>query len=162
MARARRPGTRSDFFGKALPLKEGDFERAAERIGCEVAAIKAVAGIESGGRNGFLEDGRPKILFESRWFHKLTDGIYDESQPDVSTAKWLRNYRGGAGEYDRLNEAAALDRQAALKSASWGKFQILGVNHKHCQFDDVEAYVKSQADSEGAHLDAFVSFVISR
>lgn len=150
-----------EFIGKAKPIEESDYEAAARQLFCEVAAIRAVAKVESGGRNGFLGDKRPKILFESRWFHKLTDGRFDQGNPDISTSTWVRNYSGGAGEYDRLAKALALDRSAALKSASWGMFQILGVNHRLAGFDDVEAYVKAQCVSEGEHLKAFVNFVVA-
>ncbi len=109
--------------------------------------------------DGFLPDGRPKILFESRWFHKLTNGAHDGDPRGISTPNWVRNYKGGAGEYERLESAISLDREAALKSASWGMFQILGVNHKAAGFADVEAYVAAQLVSEGNHLDAFVNFI---
>jgi len=151
---------RSEFAGKAEKLKPRDYERAAERLHCEVAAVRAVAEVESGGRSGFLEDGRPKILFESRWFHNLTGGAHDTRHPDISTPTWVRNYKGGAAEYERLVRAIELDRAAALKSASWGMFQILGANHRVAGFDDVERYVGAQTRSEGEHLDAFVGFVI--
>ncbi len=151
----------SEFAGGALTLNEQDFKRAADRLGCEVAAIKAVAEVESGGKTGFLADKRPKILFESRWFHKLTGGRFDASHPDLSTPTWVRNYKGGAAEYGRLGAAIALDRPAALKSASWGMFQILGVNHAVVGFDNVDAFVKAQVESEGKQLDAFVGFVFS-
>ena len=147
------------FTGPARPIDEADYHRAAERLDCEVAAVKAVAKVESRG-GGFLADKRPKILFESRWFHKLTDGRFDQSHPEISTPTWVRNYRGGAGEYDRLAIALGLDREAALKAASWGMFQILGVNHGVAGVPEVEDFVKSQMESEGAHLDAFVGFVI--
>ena len=152
---------KSEFAGKAKPLADADYRRAADRLKCEEAAIRAVAEVESGGRSGFLSDKRPKILFESRWFHKLTGGKHDAKHPDISTPTWVRNYKGGKAEYGRLEKAIGLDREAALKSASWGMFQILGVNHGNAGFDTVEAYVKAQTESEGAHLDAFVSFVIN-
>lgn len=148
------------FAGTALKITDADFERAAARLDCEAAAIRAVATVESGGRSGFLPDKRPKILFESRWFHKLTGGEFDESHPDISTPTWIRNYKGGAAEYGRLEQGIKLDREAALKSASWGMFQILGVNHQVAGFETVEDYVKAQLPSEGAHLDAFVGFVL--
>ncbi|MEM7171095.1 MAG: N-acetylmuramidase domain-containing protein [Pseudomonadota bacterium] len=151
----------SEFIGAAVTINDDDFARAAQKLECEEAVIRAVAEVESGGRTGFLEDGRPKILFESRWFHKLTDGAFDKSHSHISTPRWVRNYRGGAGEFDRLGEAIALDREAALKSASWGMFQILGVNHGVCCFVDVQAFVTAQMAAEGSHLDAFVNFVIS-
>lgn len=150
-----------EFAGDALPLNERDLQEAAERLACDLAAVRAVSEVETGGRSGFLDDRRPKILFESRWFHKLTAGRFDQSHGGISTPTWERNYAGGAGEYDRLAEAIALDREAALKSASWGMFQILGVNHRVAGFDAVEAFVKAQMRSEGEHLRAFCAFVIN-
>jgi hypothetical protein len=126
---------------------------------CDIASIRAVAEVESGGRSGFLPDSRPKILFESRWFHKLTQGKFDASNPDISTPTWVRNYRGGAAEYDRLAEAIELDRTMALQSASWGMFQILGVNFALAGFDSVEDYVARQCVSEREHLLSFCNFV---
>ena len=115
---AKPPNRKKDqkpFAGTATPINEKDYERAAQSLFCDLAAIKAVAEVESGGRSGFLTDKRPKILFESRWFHKLTNGRFDGSHPDISTPSWVRNYKGGAGEYDRLLTAIDLDRDAALK-----------------------------------------------
>jgi hypothetical protein len=148
------------FIGSARPLEDADFTRVAHRLQCEEAAIRAVAEVESGGRTGFLRDRRPKILFESRWFHKLTEGAFDASHPHISTPKWVRNYSGGAGEYDRLAAAIDLNREAALKSASWGMFQVLGANHGVAGFDDVESFVAAHCESEGAHLDGFAGFVL--
>ena len=155
------PEAVSEFVGRAAKITGRDYERAAERLLCEVAALRAVAKVECGGRTGFLPDRRPKILFESHWFHKLTAGRFDRSHPEVSTPSWVRNYKGGPGEYDRLGAALELDREAALKSASWGMFQILGVNHRAAGFETVEAFVEAQRDSEGAQLDGFVGFVIT-
>ncbi len=152
----------NDFVGKASKLGDKDFQRAALRLNCEEAAIRAVAEVESGGKSGFLPDKRPLILFESRWFHKLTGGIHDAAHPDISTPTWVKNYKGGKGEYDRLAKAIALDRTAALKSASWGMFQILGVNHQVVGFTDVEAFVAAMLEGEGPHLDAFVEFVLTQ
>ena len=155
-------GDEGEFIGSATQLTDADFERAASQLTCEVAAIRAVAKVESGGSGGFLNDRRPKILFESRWFHKLTNGRFDATNSDLSTPTWVRNYKGGAGEYDRLRAAIAIDRAAALKSTSWGMFQILGANHAVAGFADVESYVRAQCDSEAAHLDAFTSYIINR
>jgi hypothetical protein len=142
-------------------LTDADYRRAAETLGCEVAAICAVADVESGGRTGFLPDRRPKILFESHVFSKLTGGQHDATHPDISTARWIRNYVGGAGEYDRLERAMQLDREAALKAASWGKFQILGINYNRVGSRTVDEFVVAQKRSEQEHLDAFVKFILS-
>jgi hypothetical protein len=142
-------------------LTDEDYRRAAATLGCEVAAIRAVADVESGGRTGFLPDGRPKILFESHVFSKLTGGQHDAAHRDISTARWIRNYVGGAGEYDRLGRAMQLDSEAALKAASWGKFQILGMNYGRAGSRTVDEFVEAQKRSEKEHLDAFVHFILS-
>src|SRR5687768_16941334 len=142
-------------------LTDEDYHRAAAVLGCEAADIRAVADVESGGRTGFLPDGRPKILFESHVFSKLTGGKHDAAHSDISTARWTRNYVGGAGEHDRLRRAMQLDREAALKAASWGKFQILGMNYGRVGAKTVDEFVEAQKRSEKEHLDAFVKFILS-
>ncbi len=151
----------NEFAGTASKLAEQDFQDAAQTLSCPVASIRAVVEVEASG-SGFFDDGRPKILFESRWFHKLTDGAYDETHPELSTPNWQRNYFGGKREYERLEQAIALNREAALQSASWGMFQILGINYKLCGFSNVEEFVAAQVQSEAAQLRAFVQFVLSK
>jgi hypothetical protein len=147
-----------DFAGPATSLGPNDIAACAKSLGLEAAAISAVCDVESDG-NGFLPDKRPQILFESHEFHALTGGRYDRSHPGISTAQWVRNYgAAGAHQYDRLAEAIALDRGAALESASWGRFQIMGMNHAACGFADVEAYVAAMTASEMAQLGAFDAF----
>lgn len=141
---------------ESLLLKEYDFERAATRLQCEVAAIKAVTEVESQGR-GFLPDGRVKILFERHVFSRLTDHKYDDSHPHISGPRG--GYKGGDAEWPRIEEALLLDKDAALKSASWGLFQCMGFNCGLCGFVNVEDFVTAMAESEGRQLDLFVTFV---
>jgi hypothetical protein len=145
-----------EFSGPATPLGDKAIEQAAGRIGCPVAAVRAVIDVES--RGGFLEDGRPKILFERHYFCRLTKGRFNQSNPDISSAKW-GGYKGGTAEYDRLTRAIKLDRDAALRSASWGAFQIMGDNCRMCGFTSVEDFVKAMVAGEPEQLDAFVQFV---
>src|SRR6267142_882387 len=123
-----------EFAGTATPLAPDDINKEARALGVEPAAIHAVCDVESAG-SGFLPDKRPVILFESHSFHTLTEGAYDDSDPGISTPSWVRNYgAGGAHQYDRLLEAVTLDRRAALQSASWGRFQVMGSNYSVCGF----------------------------
>lgn len=143
-------------------LTEQDYADCAKDLECQQAAIRAVVEVESRG-GGFLPDGRPKILFEALYFHKLTGGKYDKSHPNISSPTWNKSlYKGGAKEWDRLEEAAALDRTAALRSASWGLFQIMGDNYKMCGFASVEDFVAAMEASEGEQLKAFTNFVRSK
>ncbi len=142
-------------------LTEYDFEQAAARIGCEVAAIKAVTSVESRG-SGFDPEGFPITLFEGHWFHKLTKGAYSASHPTLSYPKWTRQFYGKSWQQEkaRLQQAIELDRTAGMLSASWGMFQIMGFNHKLCGFADVQSFVNAMCESEGKQLDAFVTFIL--
>ena len=142
-------------------LTEADYRAAADSLGCEVAAVKAVAEVESAGA-GFLRSGEPKILFEAHVFDRLTQGRYRKSHPNISSAKWDRSlYVGGQGEHRRLQEAVALDREAALQSASWGRFQVMGFNWKVCGYGSLQSFINDMYRSESGHLRAFVGFVRS-
>lgn len=142
-----------------LGLSDEDYQSAATRLAAEVAAIKAVAQVETMG-NAFDDLGRPTILFERHHFHRHTGGKYDATHPSVSDAT-AGGYGKFSAQYDKLKEAYQLDQEAALKSASWGRFQIMGSNHAACGFDAVRSFVLAMTRSEAAHLDAFVSFVAS-
>lgn len=147
------------FVGAAMPMTEADIIAAAKTIGCPVAAVKAVVDVEAVG-SGFLPDGRPKILFESHIFGRLTNHRFEKADPNISTRKWDRSNYGasGAHQYVRLERALKLDAAAALKAPSWGAFQILGSNHRECGYGTVEEFVGAMLESEGHHLQAFVCF----
>jgi len=146
----------TEFVGSAKRFTSGAIAEAARDIGCDEAAIRAVIQVESSG--GFLPDKRPKILFERHHFHRFTNGKFSASNPDISSSK-AGGYKGNTAEYGRLERAAKLDRAAALKSASWGAFQIMGSNHKVAGFNDVESFCKAMCEGEDDHLRAFVKFV---
>jgi hypothetical protein len=148
-----------DFTGAATPLAATDIAATAASLGCEPAAVRAVCDIESAG-GGFLPDKRPRILFEAHVFSRLTDHRFDTSHPNVSSPVWNRALYGapGAHQYDRLAAAIALGRTAALEAASWGLFQILGLNYGRCGFTGVEDYVTAMCDSEARQLAAFAEF----
>lgn len=145
-----------EFTGNPAPLTAADFERAARAIGCAVAAVRAVCDVES--RGGFLPDGRPRILFERHAFSRLTRRRFDAAHPQIAS-RAPGGYRGGAAEYPRLARAIALDRAAALQSASWGAFQIMGFNHAPAGYPDVESFVAAMVSGEGAQLDSFIAFL---
>lgn len=140
-------------------LTSQDYIDAAKILECEVAAIKAVASVEAGKGGGFLSNDKPKILFESRWFNKLTNSKYLKSHSHLATKRWVRNYYGGEREYIRLNEAILLNIRAALKSSSWGMFQVLGANHNIVGWLDLLSFVEDMYKNERKHLDAFVGFI---
>lgn len=145
------------------PITEADYQRAANELKCELNAIRAVAEVESQGE-GFFNDGRPKILFEAHYFARLSENRYNKDYPHISK-KWTNKdemkklYKGGPAEYQRLEEAIGLDWKAALQSASWGKFQVMGENYSGLGYASIEVFVSSMFQSESEHLESFVRFV---
>lgn len=138
-------------------LTEEHYLEAATALTVEVAAIQAVAEVETSG-NAFDDYGRPRILFERHYFHRLTHGKFDARHKLISQSKG-----GGYGkfsiQYAKLEEAWRLDPDAALRSASWGRFQIMGNNFKAAGFVSASAMVLAHTRAEHEHLMAFVHFV---
>ena len=62
-------------------------------------------------------------------------------------------------EYERLERARAIHREAADSSASWGLAQIMGFNHAVCGCRSVEEFVGMMSESEGKQLELFVRFI---
>lgn len=148
-----------EFSGPASKLSASDIAEVAATMNLEPALVQAVTKVEAGA-GGFLADTRPKILFEAQQFSYATDHQYDVSHPNISSRTWNRDlYKGGSAEYTRLTEAIGLNRAAALSSASWGLFQIMGSNFDMCGFDTVERYVAAMVQSEEQHLLAFAKFL---
>ncbi|QDZ29520.1 N-acetylmuramidase domain-containing protein [Noviherbaspirillum sp. UKPF54] len=61
--------------------------------------------------------------------------------------------------YQRLIKAMQLDREAALKSCSWGMFQVMGFNHAAAGFRDIESFAKAMSTSEKEQINAFLNFI---
>ena len=141
-------------------LTPANFAAAASRLQCEPAVIQAVAVVETGVQGAFDLQGRPTVLFERHVFSELTGGAYDAAYPDISD-RHAGGYGTFSSQYSRLQRAAALNLEAALKSASWGAFQIMGENCACTGSGGVTAFVDNMRSGIGAHLDAFASFILS-
>ena len=153
---------------------------------CEVAVLKAISIVESGGNSSFWRlnkgDGAhiPAILFERHYFSKMTKGSYNETFPDISwpigyrtqkkltakdkiipfgEVKELDIYSDRVSAYLRLIEAYRFDPDAALRSCSWGKFQVMGDNFAACGVADIEEFINSMSTSEYEQLRMLSGFV---
>ncbi len=149
-----------EFAGAAVPLSPRGFAGAVGLLGIGAPEIWTILSVETGGC-GFLPDRRPLILFERHVFHRATGGAHDAGHPSISS-RLPGGYLGGAREYDRLAEAMALDRRAALESASWGIAQIMGFNAEQAGFPSAEEMVAAMSDDEDAHLLAMARFLRSQ
>lgn len=143
-------------------LTQQDYQDAAKKLGVSVAHIKAVTAVESQG-GGFLADGRPKILFERHVFRKrlIEKGVSVQNTPNDIVNAASGGYQGGVKEHDRLARAAKIDRDAALESASWGLFQIMGYHWKMLGYASLQTFINEMYRDEGGQLDAFVRFIMA-
>jgi hypothetical protein len=122
----------------------------------------------------------PAILYERHYFSRLTRGVHDQDHPDVSWPTGYRKkaqlgqddkrmhdkrvdaddvYSDYASSYLRLIRAFRLDPEAALKSCSWGKFQIMGDNFKLCGEQSIESFVEKMCTSEHAQVGLIAEFI---
>jgi N-acetylmuramidase len=149
-----------EFAGNALPLSQSGLDRISGLLGVSVAEIWTVVAVETRGC-GFLADRRPRILFERHIFHQRTNGEHDATDPSLSS-NVAGGYLGGALEYDRLQRAMRLDRDAALKSTSWGLGQVMGFNATLAGYASVDEMVQDMVDREDAQLTAMANFLKAR
>lgn len=147
-------------------LTEEAIREAANNLGVDVACVKAVAEVESLG-NGFNSTGMVKILFERHKFYKFIAQKYGAPKanqlaamhPDICSPKAGGYTSSTATEHKRLDKAIAIDRESAMKSASWGRFQVMGFNYAAAGFANVEDFCVAMWKSEDEHLRAFVNFI---
>lgn len=143
-------------------LSEHDLLKAAERLGIELAAIKAVNEVESLG-SGFLNQF-PKILFERHVFwerltvHGLDPESFSAGNEDILRKKY-GGYQGGIKERIRLERAKSIHEQSALESASWGMFQIMGYHWKALDYNSIGDFTQRMMLNETEQLEAFVRFI---
>lgn len=147
-------------------LKDQDFADMAARLGVEKAALRAVVEVECCSRGGFLADGRPRILFEGHIFWKrlLARGINPEplatTHPDIIYPRWTRaHYIGGKGEWERFERAAQISPEAAVESASWGLFQIMGFHWKTCGCSSPNEFRRLMESSEREQMALALKFL---
>lgn len=149
-----------DFNGTAVPLSEGGLHQAVDLLGVGPAELWTVLSVETRGC-GYLSDRRAVILFERHIFHQQTSGAFDAANPSISS-RTPGGYLGGTREYERLQQAVALNSRAALNSASWGIGQIMGFNSALAGFESVEAMVAAVAAGEDGQLVGTARFLCAQ
>ena len=156
--------------GRAAAVGDDDLARLAIDLGCHPAVLEAISIVESAGF-GWSRDGRMKILFEKHWFYKLLKGAQLNRAVKLGLARkgWVSPARGGykeqkttAAKYKILEQAISINEEAAFKSISMGKYQIMGFNHKICGFSSAKDMFYEFADSEVNQLRAFSNFLVKK
>lgn len=154
------------------------FAHAAWLLRCEIPAMEAFAKVEAGPEGAFLDAGgrtEPVILFERHVFRRLTGGRFDAVRVKDAAGKNLsvpwalvsdskpsyldKSYGPSSQQHRRLQAAVACDRDAALQSASWGLFQIMGFNHATCGYPELQRFITAMYREVDDHLRAFVMFI---
>ncbi|NWB91601.1 N-acetylmuramidase domain-containing protein [Pseudomonas agarici] len=154
-------------------LKNADLVAAAQSLDLPLACLYAVNEVESKGQ-GFLDNGKPVILFERHIMYRQLTKVRHEGD-DPSELKRQADllatgnpaiinpkpggYFGGTAEYQRLGSARLIDDTAALESTSWGAFQIMGFHWQRLGYVSVWAFAEAMQTSESQQFDAFVRFI---
>jgi hypothetical protein len=149
------------FRGAAKRLEDVDLPRIGSMIGVGEDILHVFMDVEAPG-SAFDPNGRPRILFEPHVFYRnlLKDKRERAVRAGLARAKWVRGLYGKESEqYPKLIRAMEIDEIAALKSASWGRSQILGENYKLAGFASVEEMVVAFMDDEDNHLEAMIEFI---
>ena len=152
----------SEFYkGAAKRIEDADLPRVAHEIGVGEDEIHAILDVESRGR-GFDKKGRVIMLFEPHIFYRELRRDKAKRQKAVKAglayAKWRSKYPKDS--YPRLTRAMKIDREAAIRSCSWGLGQIMGFNHGMVGYPSAEEMVKAFAADEDNQLEAIIDFIV--
>ena len=154
-------------------LRNNDLTAAAERLGVPLASIYAINEVESKGK-GFLDNGKPVILFERHIMYRQLAKVRFEGDDGAELKRHADQlaavnpalvnpksggYSGGTAEHQRLAMARLIDDTAALESASWGAFQIMGFHWQRLGYTSVQDFVAAMSAGESQQFDAFTRFI---
>lgn len=119
-----------------MSLTQEDLQSAAARLNCSVAIIRAIAMKESdeaGFKNGVI-----KRRFEPGKFKERTGKT--------------------AATFD---VAYKINPTEAMKSSSWGMFQVMGFNYEAAGYSSVDAMVDDYKKGESQQLNSFVKLILA-
>ncbi len=140
-------------------------QSGADLLGLPLATMATVAQVESIGE-GFTDATRPVVLFERHVFYKQLTKHQGKATADQMAANYPNlvnpkrgGYAGGAAEWERLQLAISLCRVAAIESASWGMFQIMGYHWQSLGFACASDWMGAMQRSEVDHLTALCHFI---
>lgn len=141
-------------------LSEEDYAEAAEKLGVDIAAIKAVIDIETGRTHcGFISPRTPIIDFDTKVFKSFCRrrGL------NLSQFSTRITHPGNQQEKEHmlLNHACQTDSTTALEATMWGMFQIGGFNWKNCGANSLNDFVAKMCYSERTQLELFTNFLIN-
>lgn len=139
-----------------------ELQEVASKLAVELAMIQAVTKIEA--RHSGFKNGLPVILFERHIFYRqLKKRGFDVNRLSQTYPQLVNptagGYLGGNEENNRLASAKRIDRQAAIESASWGLFQIMGFHWAMLGYQSADEFEQLMSQNEQQQLDAFYRFI---
>ncbi len=150
----------------SIKMTEEDYVRGSKQLKVDIATVKAVEEVETGGRGGFFKSGFPSILFEGHIFWQqlrklgMNPEQFVKGNENILYSKWTKSeYYGGIREYERLEKAKKISRIAAYSSTSWGSFQIMGFNYADAGCSTLDEFVAKMHKNEGSQFDLFIQFI---
>lgn len=153
-----------DLDGKVAQSETDKYlAEVADNLNADINFVKAISEVESSG-NGFLPDGRPKILFERHYMYRhlnklgLTPNEYQAIVPNIVNRKY-GGYVGGKGAYLRLEIAKSIDLESAYRSISTGAYQIMGAHYKRLGFGSAEEMYRYLSVSTENQIKVFEKFI---
>lgn len=148
-----------NFQGPAKKLDDIDLPKLGYELGVGEDELHAFIDVETRG-GGFDNLGRPRILFERHIFYRE---LPKEKRQAAVNAGLASKSPGGYGkeseQYGKLGRAMLIDKEAALRSCSWGLAQIMGFNHKLAGYATVDEMIEDFIQDEENHLAAAVRFI---
>ncbi len=152
-----------------VELSDSDLSSFAQKYGFDEHFLQAILNVESKGEAADSQ-GRMLLLPEKHVFwRELPKPLRKKARSlGLATPKWSRSNYKGLGDngsdlrWDRLEDMADVNEEAALKSCSYAKPQIMGFNYELCGFDSVRDFVISLGSSEEAQDLAFFAFLLAR
>lgn len=161
-------------------LSAQDIATAAQSVGLEVAALRAVIAVESAGA-GFLADGRCKVLLERQvlWRRLSIPGrdvdpsLLANAHPDLCGPTWNPgSYPYGSSAYQWVRFAtiqqwatkhdpqrAQSYLKATIEACSWGLLQILGQGYSAAGFENALTFRAAMEESEARQLAAALKWM---
>jgi hypothetical protein len=130
-------------------LTDGGIAKLAKEFGYDVAAIKAVIDVESGGSGFDSRTGKIIIQFEPHIFKRYTKVVIDNGVEHQ------------AEEWKAFNQAWKIDPEATMLSTSFGLPQVMGFNHKTAGYKTVGEMVDAFKTGEEEQVRGMLNFIKS-
>lgn len=139
---------------------------ASAKHNVSLPVMLAIAELESAGRPFAVFSGRsePLIRFEGHYFdRRLKDEARERARAEglaAPRAGAVANPAGQAARWSMLDRAAAINRQAAYESTSWGLGQVMGAHWEWLGFASVDAMVAACRKDAAGQFDVMARYIV--